>query len=297
MELLLFEDPLDRAHPGAVGAAADVFELVAGAPIHAEVEEDEIGPGLDRIVEDVHPLIARDARGPDIRVRLDAHREDLVVPADVALDVEAEVGEQTVHECGVSQIVLHDLGDDGLLLDRRRLGDPGHVAVAPCQLRVGLHGQEVDEVLAIVVGHFVGGLDAHARLDLRQHLASQVAHGCLLQSPRIPYRRSITRTALPSERGSVRGATIVSWTERPIAFWRRSATRRRRLAITGCSASKPPQRSTSSGPGSTCTSRVARVERRSTTGRKWSSWMWSPARTSHSPATPGPMISESPYTS
>src|SRR5437867_2355778 len=183
MELLLFEDPLDRAHPGAVGAAADVL----------------------------------------------------------------------------------DLGDDVLLLDRRRLGDPGHVAVAPRQLRVGLHGQEVDEVLAIVVGHFVGGLDAHARLDLRQHLASQVAHGCLLPRLRIPYRRSITRTALPSERGSVRGATIVSWTERPIAFWRRSATRRRRLAITGCSASKPPQRSTSSGPGSTCTSRVARVERRSTT--------------------------------
>src|SRR5439155_960669 len=109
-------------------------------------------------------------------------------------------------------------------------------------------------------GHFVGGLDAHARLDLRQHLASQVAHGCLLPRPRIPYRRSITRTALPSERGSVRGATIVSWTERPIAFRRRSVTRRRRLAITGCSASKPPQRSTSSGPGSTCTSRVARVD-------------------------------------
>src|SRR5438128_5473170 len=137
------------ARTQGVGAAADVFELVAGAPIHAEVEEDEIGPRLDRIVEDVHPLIARDARGPDIRVRLDAHREDLVVPADVALDVEAEVGEQAVHDCGLAQLVLHDLGDDVLLLDRRPLGDPGHVAVAPRQPPVGLQAEEVDEVLAL----------------------------------------------------------------------------------------------------------------------------------------------------
>src|SRR5437867_13152326 len=53
VELLLLEDALDRADPWAVGALADVLELVAGAPIHAEVEEHEVGPGVDRVIEDV----------------------------------------------------------------------------------------------------------------------------------------------------------------------------------------------------------------------------------------------------
>src|SRR5439155_1048492 len=70
--------------------------------------------------------------------------------------------------------------------------------------------------------------------------------------------RSMTRTALPSDRGGVRGATIVNSTLRPIAVWRRSATRRRSVAISRCSRLNPPQRATSSGAGSTWTSRPPR---------------------------------------
>ena len=182
VELFLLEDPVDRAHPGPVGAPADVLELVTRAPIHAKVEEYEIGPRVDRVVEDVHPLVARDPRGPDIGVRPDAHREDLVMAADMALDVEPEVGEEAVHDRRVAQLVLHDLGDDVFFLDRGRLGDPRHITVAARQLRVGLHGQEVDEVLAVVVGHLVRGLDAGARLDPRHHLLGRVAHRCLLRT-------------------------------------------------------------------------------------------------------------------
>src|SRR5436309_8901798 len=62
VELLLFEDAVDRTHPGAVGRAPHVLELVPGAPVHAEVEEDEIGPRVDRVIENVDPLVARDTR-------------------------------------------------------------------------------------------------------------------------------------------------------------------------------------------------------------------------------------------
>src|SRR5260370_27920547 len=48
LELLLLEDAVDGAHPGAVRAAADVLELVPPPAVHAEVEEDEVGPGAGR---------------------------------------------------------------------------------------------------------------------------------------------------------------------------------------------------------------------------------------------------------
>src|SRR5437667_135375 len=63
VELLLLEDALDRADPWAVGALADVLELVAGAPIHAEVEEHEVGPGVDRVIEEVHAVLGRHLAG------------------------------------------------------------------------------------------------------------------------------------------------------------------------------------------------------------------------------------------
>src|SRR5262249_33952742 len=43
VELLLLEDAVDGPHPRAVRAATDVLELVSGAAVHAEVEEDEVG--------------------------------------------------------------------------------------------------------------------------------------------------------------------------------------------------------------------------------------------------------------
>src|SRR5260370_11349264 len=268
VELLLLEDAVDGAHPGAVGAAADVLELVPRTGVHAEVEEDEVGPGVDRVVENIDALVGRDPPRPDVGVGGDPHGEDLVVLPDVRLDVEPEVGEEPVHDRRVAELVLHDLGDDVLLLDGRRLRDPGHVAVAARELGVGLHGHQVDEVLAVLGGHLLGGLEPDAALDLRQHLPRRVAHGVKPPGPSIPYsRRSTTRTALPSERGRVRGATIVSRTESPIARCRRSAARARTATISGCSASKPPQRATTAGAGSTSTSSVASVALRSTISR------------------------------
>src|SRR5262245_57114296 len=241
---------------------------MSGAAVHAEVEEDEVGPCVDRVIEDVDALVGGDARRADVGARVDAHREGLVVLADVALNVEAQVAEEAVHDRGMAELVLHDLGDDVLLLDRRGLGDPRHVAVAARQLGIRLHGQQMDEVLAVLGGHLVGRFQPDAPLDLRHHHRRQIAHRSLLIGPftfSILYPRSTTRTALPSARGIVRGATIVSSTERPIARWRRSVARRRSVTISGCSALKPPQRATSSADGSTWTSSRASVAPRSTT--------------------------------
>src|SRR5947207_1830406 len=240
VELLLLEDAVDGPDPGPVGAAADVLELVAGAAVHAEVEEDEVGPGVDRVIEDVHPLVAGDAGRSDVGVGLDAHGEDLVVLPDVGIDVEAEIPEEPVHDRGVAQLIFHDLGHDVLLLDRRRLRDPGHVAVAARELRVGLHGEEVDEVLTVLGGHLLGRLQTDARLDLRHHRAARVAHGASLPVSSIAYWRSTTRTALPSERGRVRGGTSVSRTLSPIALRSRSATRAPGAMSSGWPASKWP---------------------------------------------------------
>src|SRR4029450_6977673 len=186
VELLLLEDAVDGPHPRAVGAAAHILELMSGAAVHAEVEEDEVGPGVDRVIEDVDPLVGGDARRADVGAVLDAHREGLVVLADGALHVEAEVAEETVHDRGVAELVLHDLGDDVLLLDRRRLGDPGHVAVAARQLGICLHGQQMDEVLAILRGHLVGRFQPDAPFDLRHHRRRQIAHGLLRLQHTLP---------------------------------------------------------------------------------------------------------------
>src|SRR5205807_8842138 len=111
----------------SVRAAADVLELVPRAPVHAEVEEDEVRPGVDRVVEDVDALVRRDARGAKVDVGIDPHREDRVVGADVIGDVDAEVGQETVHHRGVPDLVLYDLGDDVLLLHARGPHDPRDV--------------------------------------------------------------------------------------------------------------------------------------------------------------------------
>ena len=55
-----------------------------------------------------------------------------------------------------------------------RLGDPRHVAVAAGQLGVGLHGHEVDEVLAVLVRHLVRRLDALPALDPGQQPRASV---------------------------------------------------------------------------------------------------------------------------
>src|SRR5215831_5078205 len=117
VELFLLEDTLDGPGPRPVGALAHVLELVAGPAVHAEVEEDEIGPRVDGVVEDVHALVRRDARGADVGAGVDAHGESLVVGAHVCLHVHAEVGEETVHDGGVAVLVLHDLRHHERLVD------------------------------------------------------------------------------------------------------------------------------------------------------------------------------------
>ena len=122
---------------------AHVLQLMPCPAVHTEVEEDEVGPAVDRVVEDVDSLVGGHARGADVGGGVvEAQRE--IMPGHVGGDVHPEVLEQPVHHVGVAHLVLHDLGDHVLLLDARRLHDPGHVAERPRQLGVGLHGHEVE---------------------------------------------------------------------------------------------------------------------------------------------------------
>ena len=150
---------------------------MSGAPVHAEVEEHEVRPRVDRVIEDVDALVARDALCADVAVGLDPHREDLVVGRHVAVDLDAEIGQQAVHHGGVAELVLHDLGDDVLFLHAGRLHDPRHVAVPAGQLGVGLHGHEMHEVVPILRSHLAGRLQPVAAGDLTHHRVLEAAHG------------------------------------------------------------------------------------------------------------------------
>src|SRR5713226_5593762 len=229
VEFLLFEDPLDGPHPGAVGAAAHV---------------------LERVIEDVHALIGGDPRGADVGIGIDAHGEDLVMRLDVAVHVETQVGEQPVHHGRVPDLVLDDLRDHVLLLNARRLRDPRHVAVAAGQFGVGLHGQQMEQVLAVRVRHLFGGLDPLARRDPRQQPRLD---GFLVALVRLAHHDllSTTRTAFPSLRGMVFGGTMAISGLSPKWPPNRSAPPAESAMISGRPDSKPPQASTSPSTGST----------------------------------------------
>ena len=84
----------------------------------------------------------------------------------VALDVDAQAFQEAVHDPRVADLVLDDLGHLQGLLDIGGLGDPGHVAEGPGQLRVGLHHHQMGEVVAVFVRHFIGGVDFNFLFDL-----------------------------------------------------------------------------------------------------------------------------------
>ena len=184
---LFLEDTLDAAPPGAVGRVPHVLELVPCPAVHAEVEHHEVRPGVDRIVEDVDALVRGDAGRPDVGLRVvEPAREALVVGSHVGADVHAELLEEVVHHLGVAGLVLHDLGDDELLLDARRLHDPGHVPVGAGELRVGLHGHEVNQVVAVGRAHLVLRFDALASRDPGEQAlvaCAFVGHGSLPRRP------------------------------------------------------------------------------------------------------------------
>src|SRR6266481_2134613 len=257
VELLLLEDALDGPRPRAVGAVPHVFELVPRPAVHAEVEEDEVGPGVDRVVEDVHALVGADAARADVRRGVDAHGEGLVVGPHVRVHVDAEICEKPVHDGRVPVLVLDDLGDHVLLLDPGRLHDPRHVAVSAGQLGVGLHGHEVYEALPVLLRHLLRRFDALAALDPCEelHFAHALAHGALL---------STTRTALPSLRGMVLGGTMATSGLRP--RWARSSSRTRsdRAITSGRVESKPPHSRRRASEGSTWTSMAGKPWLRST---------------------------------
>src|SRR4030095_8865018 len=95
VHLLLFEDALDGAHPGPVGAVAHVLQLMPGAAVHAEVEEDEVGPAVALVVEAGHAWSRGDARGADVGgAAVEAQRE--VVPGHVGGHVHAQILEEPV---------------------------------------------------------------------------------------------------------------------------------------------------------------------------------------------------------
>src|SRR5215470_1500412 len=257
VELLFLENTLDGPGPRPVGALAHVLELMAGPAVHAEVEEDEVRPRVDGVVEDVHALVRRDARGADVGAGVDAHGEGLVVGAHVCFHVHAEIGEETVHDGGVAVLVFHDLGHHMLLVDPGGLHDPRHVAVAARQLGIRLHDHEMDQVLAILVRHLLRGLDTLAALDPGQEVCFRHAlvHGALL---------STTRTALPSLRGTVLGGTMTISGLRLRWARRSSPIRADSAARAGPAASKPPHPCITSGVGSTSTAMVGKPSVRST---------------------------------
>jgi len=96
-------------------------------------------------------------------------------------DGDAEVGQEAVHHGGVSDLVLHDLGDDVLFLHARGPHDPRDVPVPAGKLRVGLHRHEVDKALPVLFGHLGRRLDPITAVDLGEALAGGDAHSRMIR--------------------------------------------------------------------------------------------------------------------
>jgi hypothetical protein len=81
-----------------------------------------------------------------------------------------EILDDAVDELGVADLVLHLCGEGKLALQGRRAQDPLTLGQHAHELRVPVHLDELDERLAVVLGHPVAGLDRAAVLDVRFEL-------------------------------------------------------------------------------------------------------------------------------
>src|SRR6266545_4408345 len=85
---------------------------MTGTPIHAEIEHDEIGPGLQRVVKDVHAQILPHSLGADIRLRIGQTPGELAVMLPHALiHIDAEIAQEAVHDVAVADLLLHHPSD------------------------------------------------------------------------------------------------------------------------------------------------------------------------------------------
>ena len=135
----------------------DVFELVSGPPVHEEVEHHEVRPGVNRVVEDIDPLVRPCAGRAEVGLSFDPVRE--VELLDIVVHRDADILQKAVHGAAVPYLVPHDLRDDELLLRGRCFHDPRDVAEPPCEFRVGLLGHEVRQQIEVLVAHLIDILD------------------------------------------------------------------------------------------------------------------------------------------
>jgi hypothetical protein len=168
VHLLLFEDAVNHPPPRPIAALVHVQKLMTGSPVHAEVEHHEVGPGLDGVVEDVHPLVTCRPHRPQVLIARDAEGE--IGLADLLLGIDAQVGQQPVHDPGMAHLILDDGRHRQHLWHSRGLDNPGDVAEAAGQLGICLHLHQIHEVRAVLLAHLLGRLDGFPGADLLQQV-------------------------------------------------------------------------------------------------------------------------------
>ena len=129
--------------------------------VHEPRDYADVTPRLRRIVKDI----------VELRPALDEILQALLARL-------AQVLDDPVDELRVSYLVLHLCGERQLSLERRRPKDPLALGEDAHDLRVAVHLDELDERLAIGIGHRVARLDLTALLDVRFEffLAQGLAH-------------------------------------------------------------------------------------------------------------------------
>src|SRR5690606_10124305 len=143
--------PADPAHGAGIGGVA-ALEQRRLADDRGGVDQPgdnaDIPPGAGRVVEHVVELaLAGDEVGEDLLARL------------------PQVLHQPVEQLGMPRLVLDLRGHGELALERRRAQDPVALRQRAHDLGVGVHLDEADQPLAVLVGHPVARLDLATRLN------------------------------------------------------------------------------------------------------------------------------------